>query len=60
MQLSGGGKSSQEVIEDLATDILSKLPAEFNLEEAQVTPHCVIHSEFSKSYTMVYSNLHYT
>ena len=35
-QTAGGGKSSQEIIEDLASDILSKLPQEFNLEEVQV------------------------
>ena len=36
LQTGGGGKSSQEIIEDLASDILSKLPPEFNLEEVQV------------------------
>lgn len=36
MQTSGGGKSSQDIIEELASDILSKLPPEFNLEEVQV------------------------
>nr|WAW84833.1 axonemal dynein heavy chain reconstructed 1 [Halisarca dujardinii] len=32
-QTSGGGKSAQEVIDELAADILSKLPANFNLEQ---------------------------
>ena len=36
LQTGGGGRSSQEIIEDLASDILSKLPQEFNLEEVQV------------------------
>ncbi|XP_062507706.1 dynein axonemal heavy chain 3-like [Corticium candelabrum] len=31
-QTGGGGKSSQEVIEDLATDILSKLPPDYDIE----------------------------
>ncbi|GFS14677.1 dynein heavy chain 3, axonemal [Elysia marginata] len=35
VQTSGGGKSSQEIIEDLASDILQKIPQDFNLEEIQ-------------------------
>lgn len=31
-QSGGGGKSTQQVINELAADILSKLPADFNLE----------------------------
>uniref|UniRef100_A0A8C3SSL1 Dynein axonemal heavy chain 3 n=1 Tax=Chelydra serpentina TaxID=8475 RepID=A0A8C3SSL1_CHESE len=31
-QVGGGGKSPQETVEDLARDILSKLPNDFNLE----------------------------
>ncbi|XP_068702145.1 dynein axonemal heavy chain 3-like [Montipora foliosa] len=34
-QTSGGGKSSQEVIEDLASDILSKIPFPFDTEVVQ-------------------------
>ncbi|XP_076448252.1 dynein axonemal heavy chain 3-like [Babylonia areolata] len=34
-QTSGGGKSSQEIIEDLASDILTKIPPDFNLDEVQ-------------------------
>ncbi|XP_055958183.1 dynein axonemal heavy chain 3 [Patella vulgata] len=34
-QMSGGGKSSQAIIEDLASDILTKIPPDFNLEEVQ-------------------------
>ncbi|XP_071486244.1 dynein axonemal heavy chain 3-like [Diadema antillarum] len=34
-QAAGGGKSSQQVIEDLASDILSKIPPNYNLEEVQ-------------------------
>ncbi|XP_067685210.1 dynein axonemal heavy chain 3-like [Haliotis asinina] len=34
-QTSGGGKSAQEIIEDLASDILSKIPPDFNLEDVQ-------------------------
>ena len=29
----GAGKSSQQVIDELATDILSKLPSNFNMEK---------------------------
>ena len=36
-QLSGGGKSSQDLIEELASDILTKIPPDFNLEEVQVS-----------------------
>ncbi|KAH0504188.1 Dynein heavy chain 3, axonemal [Microtus ochrogaster] len=32
-QSGGSGKSPQEVVEELAQDILSKLPSDFNLEE---------------------------
>ena len=32
-QTSGGGKTSQEVVDDLAADILSKLPPDFNTEK---------------------------
>ncbi|KAH9505438.1 Dynein heavy chain 3, axonemal, partial [Bulinus truncatus] len=35
-QASGGGKSSQEIIEELAKDILLKIPQNFNLEEVQI------------------------
>ena len=31
-----GGKSSQEIVEELSVDILSKLPAEFDVEIIQV------------------------
>lgn len=31
-QASGGGKSSQQIVDELAADILSKLPADFDLE----------------------------
>ncbi|XP_069141245.1 dynein axonemal heavy chain 3-like isoform X4 [Argopecten irradians] len=34
-QTSGGGKSSQEIIEELASDILTKIPPDFNLEEVK-------------------------
>ncbi|XP_073447159.1 dynein axonemal heavy chain 3 isoform X1 [Aquarana catesbeiana] len=32
-QTSGSGKSSQEIVEDLARDILNKLPNDFNMDE---------------------------
>ena len=35
MQGAGANKSTQEVMEDLAIDILSKLPHEFNLDDAK-------------------------
>lgn len=31
---SGGGKSSDEALEEVATDILNKLPKDFDTEEA--------------------------
>ncbi|XP_033114673.1 dynein heavy chain 3, axonemal-like isoform X5 [Anneissia japonica] len=34
-EASGGGRSSQQVIDDLASDILSKVPSNFNLEEVK-------------------------
>ncbi|KAL5013226.1 hypothetical protein ScPMuIL_007496 [Solemya velum] len=34
-QTGGGGKSSQDIIVELATDILSKIPPDFNLEEVK-------------------------
>ena len=37
LQTGGTGKSSQDVIDELAQDILSKLPQPFNLEEVKVT-----------------------
>jgi hypothetical protein len=36
LQTSGGGKSSQEIIEELASDILTKIPQDFSLEEVKV------------------------
>ena len=36
LQTSSGGKSSQEIIDDLAVDILSKIPPDFDTEEVQV------------------------
>ena len=35
-QNTSGGNSSQSIIEELANDILNKLPANFDLEEVQV------------------------
>ena len=35
-QSGGGGKSSQEVVDELANDILSKLPADYDIEKVQV------------------------
>ena len=32
---SGGGKSNEETVKELASDILSKLPADYNIPEAQ-------------------------
>ncbi|XP_077987554.1 dynein axonemal heavy chain 3-like isoform X2 [Glandiceps talaboti] len=34
-QAQGGARSTQQIIEDLASDILSKLPPDFNLEDVQ-------------------------
>ena len=36
IQSSSGGKSSQEVTQELAVDILSKLPPDFNIEAVKV------------------------
>ena len=38
----GSGKSSQQVVDELATDILSKLPADFNLEKVCVPTNYLI------------------
>ena len=35
-QTTRGGKSSQDIIDELAADILSKIPLEFNLDDIQV------------------------
>ena len=31
----GGAKSPQQVVDELATDILSKLPPDFNMEKVE-------------------------
>lgn len=36
-QTGGGGKSSGEVIEELAADILSKLPPDFDMEHVSTS-----------------------
>lgn len=36
-QTSGGGKSSADVIEDLAADILSKMPQLYDMEAVSIT-----------------------
>ncbi|XP_041084991.1 dynein heavy chain 3, axonemal-like [Polyodon spathula] len=43
-QSGGGGTSSQEVVDNLAADILSKLPEDFNLEEV-ITKYPVVYEE---------------
>ncbi|XP_033109939.1 dynein heavy chain 3, axonemal-like isoform X2 [Anneissia japonica] len=43
-QTGGAGKSPQEVIQDLASDILSKLPADFNIE-AVIEKYPVMYNE---------------
>ncbi|XP_038073730.1 dynein heavy chain 3, axonemal-like isoform X4 [Patiria miniata] len=35
-QASGAGRTAQQIIEDLASDILSKIPPNFNLEEVKM------------------------
>ena len=56
LQTSGGGKSSQEIIEDLAYDILQKIPQDFNLEEVQVRDICFnIDVIYIIWYNLVYS-----
>ena len=37
LQSAGGGLSSQQVIEDLACDILSKIPADFRVDDVMVS-----------------------
>jgi len=34
-QSGGGGKSSQDVVDELANDILSKLPADYDIEKVK-------------------------
>ncbi|XP_077305116.1 dynein axonemal heavy chain 3 [Lithobates pipiens] len=43
-QTSGSGKSSQEIVEDLARDILNKLPNDFNMDEV-IEKYPVIYEE---------------
>ena len=38
-QTGGAGKSPEDTIADLATDILSKLPPDFNLEMVRQSGH---------------------
>lgn len=49
-QTSSGGKSSQEVIEDLACDILSKIPLPFDTEMVQVSGSVIL--EAKKKFVM--------
>lgn len=35
-QTGGGGKSQQQVVDELASDILTKLPQDFNLEKVSL------------------------
>ena len=42
-QTGGGGKSQQQVVDELASDILSKLPPDFNLEKV-ILYHCLYSS----------------
>ncbi|XP_072275027.1 dynein axonemal heavy chain 3 [Pyxicephalus adspersus] len=43
-QTSGSGKSSQEIVEDLARDVLNKLPNDFNLEKV-IEKYPVVYEE---------------
>jgi dynein heavy chain len=36
-QTGGGGKNQQQVVDELASDILSKLPPDFNLEKVSLS-----------------------
>ena len=38
-QTGGGGKSQQQVVDELASDILTKLPPDFNLEKVNDPAH---------------------
>lgn len=44
-QTSSGGKSTQEVIEDLACDILSKIPLPFDTEMVQVSGSVILEAK---------------
>ena len=50
-QTSSGGKSSQEVIEDLACDILSKIPLPFDTEMVQVSGSVILEAK-KKNYVI--------
>ncbi len=43
-QASGGGKSTQQIVDELAADILSKLPADFDLEKV-IEKYPVVYTE---------------
>lgn len=52
-QTSSGGKSSQEVIEDLACDILSKIPLPFDTEMVQVSGSVILEAK-KKNYYVIF------
>ena len=47
---SGGGKSSDEILEEVATDILNKLPKDFDTEDAL--------RKYPTTYSQVYCTIH--
>lgn len=51
-QTSSGGKSSQEVIEDLACDILSKIPLPFDTEMVQVSGSVILEAKKKNCYVI--------
>lgn len=51
-QTSSGGKSSQEVIEDLACDILSKIPLPFDTEMVQVSGSVILEEKKKNCYVI--------
>lgn len=53
-QTSSGGKSSQEVIEDLACDILSKIPLPFDTEMVQVSGSVILEAKKKKNCYVIF------
>ena len=57
-QQGGGGKSAEEVIDDLAGDILEKLPGDFDMEQV-VAKYPVVYTESMNTVLRYLLHLYY-